>query len=194
MKRITIVGMGESRNDFVLGSVLFDSAKIINDSEIWAINFMAGVIRCDKMFAMDSFADPLIDDDNISYPAGHIQWLRDSQFPIISCEKVEGFNIIEYPLEAVKAEFGGFAYFNNTVAYAVALAIHQGANEILLFGCDYSYPNAHKAEQGRGCVEFWLGVAVARGINVVVAASSSLLDQNTGRKLYAYPETKGETQ
>lgn len=189
-KRIAIVGMGESRNDFLRGRLLTESAKILAESEVWAINYMASVIRCDKMIALDPFDLPNLETE---YPAGQLQWLRETQFPIISCKKVEGYNITEYPLKEVTETFNGFQYFNNSVAYAVALAIHQGAEEILMFGCDYSYvdPNrpdwgAHALEAGRACVEFWLGVAVARGIRVVVAASSTLLDQSTGRPLYGY--------
>lgn len=189
-KRVAIVGMGESRNDFIMGRLLPESSAVIADSEVWAVNYMAAVIRCDKMIAMDPFDQPDIEHH---YPPGHLEWLRESQLPIISCKKVEGYNIEEYPLEDVKKTFGGFQYFNNTVAYAVALAIHREAEEIIMFGCDYYYVdpnrpdwNAKALETGRACVEFWLGVAVARGIRVVVAASSSLLDQSTGRPLYGY--------
>jgi len=45
-----------------------------------------------------------------------------------------------------------------------------------LFGCDYTYPNAHDAEKGRGCLEFWLGIASARGIKLSLPKTSTLLD------------------
>jgi hypothetical protein len=51
------------------------------------------------------------------------------------------------------------AYFNSTAAYAVAYAIHMGVKKISVFGMDFTYPNAHDAEKGRACVEFWLGIA-----------------------------------
>jgi hypothetical protein len=41
--------------------------------------------------------------------------------------------------------------------------------EALLFGIDFTYPNAHDAEKGRACVEFWLGIAAARGIKLAHA-------------------------
>lgn len=189
-KRVVIVGMGDSRNDFVAGRLLPESAAVLADSEIWAVNYMAAVIRCDKMIAMDPFDHPDIERE---YPAGHLEWLRQSQLPIISCKKVPGYNIEEYPLKELSDAFGGFKYFNNTVAYAVALAIYRGAEEIAMFGCDYYYVDpqrpdwdAKALETGRACVEFWLGVAVARGVRVVVASSSSLMDQNLGRPLYGY--------
>lgn len=194
-KRIAIVGMGESRNDFLAGRLLSESSKVLAESEVWAINYMAGAIRCDKMFAMDP-----MDCDGITeeYPGGQLEWLKKTQFPIISCVAVEGYNVEVYPLQEVTEFFGGFQYFNNSVAYAVALAIYQGAEEILMFGCDYYYTDKTREdwsptalETGRACVEFWLGVAVSRGVRVVVAANSSLMDQNIGRPLYGYNLVKG---
>ena len=71
---------------------------------------------------------------------------------------------------------GGSPYFNSTAAYAVAYAVHIGVKRISLFGIDYTMPNAHSAEKGRACVEFWLGIAAARGIEITVPETSSLLD------------------
>ena len=56
------------------------------------------------------------------------------------------------------------------LAYAVALAIHEGATKISCFGMDFTYPDVHDAEKGRACVEFWMGVAAARGIALRSAA------------------------
>ncbi len=179
--------MGQSRNDFIAGRLINSASKAIAESEVWAVNFMAATIRCDKMIAMDPLDFPGADDPEIGYPAGHLEYLKKSQIPVISCKKVPGYNVEEYPLAEVTEYFGGFKYFNTTVAYAIALAIYKEFEEIQLFGCDFTYPDNHAAEAGRACAEFWLGVAVAKGIKISVANSSSLLDQNIGRPLYGYP-------
>jgi hypothetical protein len=64
----------------------------------------------------------------------------------------------------------------------------QGFTSISLFGCDFGYADINKAERGRACLEFWVGIACARGVAVQVAADSSLLDSNCGAeiKLYGY--------
>jgi hypothetical protein len=54
--------------------------------------------------------------------------------------------------------------------------VHIGVEKISLFGCDFTYPDAHDAEKGRACVEYWLGMASARGIKIVVPKTSTLLD------------------
>jgi hypothetical protein len=64
--------------------------------------------------------------------------------------------MVPFPLEDVLNDLG-YGYFNNTCAYAVALRHPHRRQEISLFGCDFTYPKAHDAEKGRGCVEYWLG-------------------------------------
>jgi hypothetical protein len=75
-------------------------------------------------------------------------------------------------------------YLSTSVAYAVALAIHEGFGEIGMYGCDFTYPNTHIAESGRGCVEFMLGMYVASGGKVYIPQGSTLMQPF---KLYGYP-------
>ena len=94
---------------------------------------------------------------------------------------------MEFPLEDVLNHLG-HDYFNSTAAYAVALAIHTGATKISCWGMDYSLPNVHHAEKGRACVEFWLGQAHARGIEIALPTCTTLMDSNCGKaaRLYGY--------
>jgi DNA polymerase III delta prime subunit len=57
-----------------------------------------------------------------------------------------------------------------------------------LFGCDLTYANAHHAEKGRACMEFWMGVAHARGIELSVPRETSLMDacEAFRDRLYGY--------
>jgi hypothetical protein len=41
---------------------------------------------------------------------------------------------------------------------------------------DFTYAHSHHAEKGRACVEFWLGFAAARGIQISSPQKSSLMD------------------
>lgn len=186
-KRVAIVAMGESRKDFVTNYLVARSEDPISDAEIWAINYMGGVIQCDRIIAMDPFTEQETVD---AYPPHILAKIKNSGVPIYSSAKAEGFNVVEYPLDAIKERLGGFAYFNNTVAYAIALAIHEGVEQLMLFGCDFTYPNIETAESGRGCAEFWIGVALARGMQIVIGGSSTLLDQHSGRQLYGYPKVE----
>lgn len=183
MRRVAIVAMGESRNDFIAGKLTVDGAEILNQAEVWGINFMGAVIHCDRLIALDVLDDP---ECIKAYPPGHLEHFRKTQIPIYSARHTEGYNTIEYPLDEIKKAFGGFSYFNNSVAYAIALAVYEGVDELMLFGCDFTYSDAHFSEAGRGCCEFWLGIAVARGIKLTIANSSTLMDTNVGRPAYGY--------
>jgi hypothetical protein len=103
-------------------------------------------------------------------------WLRNHPGPIYTSRAHPDYpGLVEFPLEDV-INSCGIAYFNNTAAYAVAYAVHIGVKKITLFGCDYTYPNAHDAEKGRACTEFHLGIAKARGIRIGLTDKTSLMD------------------
>ena len=117
-----------------------------------------------------------------------LEWLRVHPGPIITSRAHPDYpGLVEFPLEDALNTLGS-AYFNSTAAYAVAYAILLGVKKLSIFGCDYTYPNAHDAEKGRACVEYWLGMAAARGMKVTVAKSSTLLDamHTQEERLYGY--------
>lgn len=106
-----------------------------------------------------------------------LKWMRTHPGPIYTSRAHPDYpGLVDYPLVDVLRSCGGLAYLNNTAAAAVALAIHLGVKEITCFGMDYTYPNAHDAEKGRACTEFYLGIAKARGIEIGVPSTTSLLD------------------
>lgn len=163
--------------------------------EVWGINAIGDVLRCDRIFHMD---DMLVQearaaarpDSNI---AAMVRWLKTHPGPVYTSIVRPGYpGMVAFPLEEVlnarHDSNGGAPYFNSTAAYAVAYAIHIGVKRVSLFGLDYTLPNAHQAEQGRACVEFWLGIAAARGIEITVPSTTSLLDAcaTDPERLYGY--------
>lgn len=189
---VAILGLGPSLSAYVDIAKRLGSRRRLCD-EVWGINAVGSVIECDRVFHMDDVRIQEIraaarPDSNI---AAMLEWLkgrRPSDGPVYTSIPKKGYpGLVAFPLEDVINDLG-YAYFNGTAAYAAALAIHIGARKISLFGCDYSYPNAHDAERGRGCLEYWLGFARARGIEIMVAGSSSLLDAcvSDDERLYGY--------
>lgn len=181
-KSVAIVAMGNSHFDYINRCAVAGGRKQVAD-EVWAINAMAGAIQCDRAIMMDPTS--YIEENLAGY-----DWLKnDPGFLIYSSEAVEGRDwIVEYPLEEVLDSLQ-FAYFNTTVAYALALAISGKVKVVQLYGCDFTYPNSHSAESGRACVEFWIREAINRGIRIEMAKSTTLMDQYNGRKLYGYKKT-----
>lgn len=191
---VAIVGLGPSCATFFeitrrLGGV---SAYC---NEVWGLNAIGDVLRCHRVFHMDDVriqesraaAKP---DGNI---AAMVRWLKTHPGPVYTSVVRDGYpGMVAFPLEEIlnrgADHNGGAPYFNSTAAYAVAYAVHIGVKRISLYGVDYTMPNVHQAEKGRACVEYWLGVAAARGIAISVPDTSSLLDAcaRDEDRLYGY--------
>jgi hypothetical protein len=192
---VAIIGLGPSCATFFELTRRLGGASAYCD-EVWGINAIGDVLRCDRIFHMD---DLKVQEARAeANPAGNIaamvRWLKTHPGPVYTSRLRPGYpGLVEFPLEDVlngKADGsnGGAPYFNSTAAYAVAFAIHIGVQKISLYGLDYTLANSHHAEQGRACVEFWLGIAAARGIEIMIPDSSSLMDAcATDRdRLYGY--------
>ena len=183
-KSVAIVGLGNSFSEYIL-------AKIRSEhfDEVWAINAMAGVIYHDKVFMMDPPSRFL--DQKFAGKQTNIMKQRleaKLNIPIFSCILDERCpDVVEYPLQEVLQKTK-YAYLNNTVAYSIAYAVAQEVSDIHLYGIDFTHKNVAFAEAGRGCCEFWLAIATAKGIKIHIAHNSSLLDTNVpdDQKLYGY--------
>jgi len=183
-KRVALVGLGASQVDYCIA---VQNSKTWD--EVWCINSAISTYKCDRAFMMDP-ASRYLDTEDAGYQTEVMRKLLPKfAEPIYSCElDARVPRIVEYPIEeVVKTTKSG--YFNNTVAYAVAFALHSKVKEINLFGIDFSYSgNLHFAEAGRACVEFWLCKCIEAGIQVGVSPRSGLLDQNVplNERLYGY--------
>lgn len=195
-EHVAILGLGSSLNAYIKLIIHLGGRRVYSD-ETWGVNTLADLIQCDRIFHMDDVRVQEMRAEN--NPDGNIartlSWLRDHPGPVYTSIVRENCpNFVAFPLEDVLNsgyESGAVPYFNNTVAYAVAFAIHIGVKQISMFGCDYTYANAHHAEQGRACTEYWLGVAAARGILITVPEQSTLLDAcaKDAERLYGYDLT-----
>lgn len=186
---VAILGLGPSVSQYLEITKRVGGRRKFCD-ETWAINALGDVFRCDRIFHMDDVRVQQIradaaPDSNI---AAMVAWLKTTKTPVYTSRLHEDFpSLVEFPLEAVINDIG-FPYFNSTAAYAVAYAIHIGVKKMTLLGLDFTYPNAHHAEKGRACVEFLLGIAASRGIEISVPRQSSLMDgcHDQQERLYGY--------
>lgn len=189
-KSVAILGLGLTLKSYVDLAKKLGGRRHVAD-ETWGINALGDVIQCDRIFHMDDVriqeiraaANPT---GNI---AGMLAWLKTHPGPIITSQVHRDYpGLVEFPLAAVLNSCRGQQYMNSTAACAVAYAVHIGVSKIMCFGMDFTLPNSYDAEQGRACVEFWLGFAAARGIDIVCPKSSSLLDacEPFERRIYGY--------
>jgi SAM-dependent methyltransferase len=176
-KHIAIVGLGPSATEYLRITRGHGGRHKFCD-ETWTINALGDVFACDRVFHMDDvriqeIRAKALPDSNI---AAMLSWMKTHPGPIITSRAHPDYpGLVEFPFEDVVNDCP-FGYFNGTAAYAVAYAIYRKVGKISLFGCDFTYPNAHDAEKGRACVEFWLGFAAERGIKLSVPKTTSLLD------------------
>lgn len=190
LKHVSIVAMGGSAESYIANIKQLGDRRAYCD-EVWAINAMGGVIQCDLVFHMD---DVLVQEIRAAARPGSniahmLRWLKTTATPVMtSVPHADYPATVAYPFEDVVNDLGS-VYFNNTVAYAVAYAIHRKVEKISLFGCDFGYTNVNKAERGRACVEYWLGVADARGIRLGFPKNTVLCDtliDDNENDVYAY--------
>lgn len=189
-KHVAILGMGPSLNAFTEITKRTGGASGFCD-EVWGINAVGNVMDCHRIFHMD---DVRIQEIRVkARPASNIAkmlaWMRTHPGPIYTSRAHPDYpGLVEYPLADVLNECSRQGYLNSTAAYAVALAVAMRVKRISVFGCDYTYPNAHDAEKGRACMEFWLGMGVARGIEIRIPHVSSLMDgvYSQADRLYGY--------
>ena len=189
-KTVAILGLGPSLEAYVdIAKRLGGRRKLVD--ETWGINAVIDIIACDRGFHMDDVRVQQAraveaPESNI---AAMLPWLRRHPGPIYTSRPHPEYpGLVAYPLQDVMNTCRGGPYFNSTAAYAVAYAIHTGVEEIQLYGCDFSYANSHQAEKGRACVEFYLGIARARGIRIALPQGTSLMDgtATSDDRLYGY--------
>lgn len=161
MTRIAIVGTAPS-------SVMLAPYED-NSWEIWTLgNNYVRVPKYDRWFELHDI-DYL---KSIKVEKQHLWNMKDAGNKLTLIKPHPDFpeaNI--YPHEQIIAEFG--KYFTSSIAYQIALAIYQGAEEIGLWGIDMMGEEEYAYQ--RPCVEFYLGIAIARKIKITIAEQSPIL-------------------
>lgn len=117
----------------------------------------------------------------------YLEWLRTNRIPIYMEEafpKVPA--AVRYPAERICAEFPH--YFSSHTAWMMALALTEGVSHVGLFGIHYSV-GIEYVEQRPGA-EFWCGVAVGRGVQLVIPPTSPLCHEP--KELYGYESHHGD--
>ena len=181
---VAIVAMGPSHQDYTKDCSSLGGRVNLAD-ETWAINTMSNVIQHDRAIIMDDLEYFAMAGREHKQLAGYT-WLKDHPGPIYTSRESDKFKgSVAFPLSEVIQKLG-YSYFNNTCAYAVALAMFMGVRHMKIYGMDFTDRDGHTVEAGRACVEFWLSRATMNGTKVTIAPTSTLCDQHIGRRLYGY--------
>lgn len=154
-----------------------------NEWEVWGCNSMwhlcrdsKGRFRADRWFEMHPMSVQTEEE---------LRAINLCPIPLYHLGDADGIQApsgVAYPLEKVLAQFP-YRYFTCTFAYQIALAMHEGFTTIGLFGVELDRGTARERMVEKACVEFWIGLALGAGINVITPDGSRLCAQE---HLYGY--------
>ena len=104
----------------------------------------------------------------------HGQWLRETKIPVMMIDKhPEVPASRRYPLEKVWPFEDHAPYITSTPSFMLAYAIYQGYDEVHLLGLDLTMTEEYQEQ--KACLEFWIAIALSKGIKVIWPDSSPLL-------------------
>lgn len=154
--------------------------------ECWGLNQVdCYAVRADRWFEMHQRTGPAGWLADAVRNTDYLGFLQRLPMPIYMVETHPDIpTSVRYPIERMSATFGTDVtfpdgavqrrpFFTSTMAYMLALALEEGFKEIALYGISLSFSEPEYAEQ-RNCVEFFRGVAHARGVKFTIPAVSAV--------------------
>jgi hypothetical protein len=154
----------------------------VEGEEIWAVNTMYRNRPADRVYIMhDLRHDILLMDKDFVHNVNQMD------IPVYTAGDYPSFkNNVVYPIEDVLNEFR-VAFFLNVMCYMIAHAIMEGVKKISLWGTDMRSDAGHEYRiNEKGAVEFWLGVAIGRGVEIAIPEESYLLKRIMTGNFYGY--------
>lgn len=156
----------------IIGTAYSTVEKAPYDDKSWQIwNMGANYVRkkrFDRWFEVHSFELLSASDAHVSY----LEFMKECGPKLISGHPHELIpEATPYPLDTIVQTYGD--YFTCSAAWMIALAIHEGATEIGLWGIDMSVESEYGYQ--KPCVEHWLGYAKGKGICVSLPPDSPIL-------------------
>lgn len=135
--------------------------------EKWGMGWDGEWSRFDRVFDIH---DPSIFGDDC-YPRGYKERLFNCPKLYLQRALPEYPNSITYPLDDV-IETVGVDYFQSSAAYMIALAVHERASDIALFGLSMGDDTPYAYQ--RANAEYMVGLATGSGISVHIQQPSSI--------------------
>jgi hypothetical protein len=166
--KVAIVGMSQTAHDAPWGT----------DWEMWGLPWHdAYWVQMDRHFEMHDIR--LLESEHSKRDEGYMDRLKG--FKTLYMQEAYLPNATPYPFDEVAKTTG--RYWNSSVAYAMALAIHEGAEEIGIWGVDMKGSSEYGYQKPN--MEYLIGLAMGKGIKVYVPDASPLLKFNeTGIGFY----------
>lgn len=120
-----------------------------------------------------------------------VRYASAMNIPVMTLSKYDFLpTAIEYPIDEVKAKFmtpytDHDDYFASSVAYMIAYALYKGYKVIHLYGvCLNRF--FYESYRTRSGVEFWIGLAIGRGVKVNICSPYSEVMTTWDGRMYGY--------
>jgi len=208
---VSLVGLGPSmKGHFYDQEYMANEGQRRLTDELWTINRGAFWLKnVNITFSMDSFK---IREETFGEVA--IRRFADIGHKLYTSEHDPNYPLADiYPLKEIIDDlpWGGIEpnkVLNNSVNYALAYAIYRKVTHLRLYGCEFAIrprdiqedephqPHWHKwymeenlphvCEPGVEGATFLLGVAAAKGVEIYIPATSTLLDHDLPPFYYGY--------
>lgn len=171
---VAIVGLSPTSHD--------DAPWGAKDWEIWGLPWDEGYWPLmHRLFEMHDLR--LLESEHCHRKPGYLDRIKSSDVPLYMQEAYFP-GATRYPFESVGVSIGA-DYFNSSIAYAMALAIHEGAEEIGIYGVDMKGDDEYGYQKPN--MEYLVGVARGKGIKVTIPDSSPLCKfQPSGIRFYTH--------
>ena len=216
-KAVVLTGMFAPLNEIIRGAEVWGCNRSYiwntDDPEVWGVDDPARVAgdehrqKIDRQFFFDDVEQTL----EATHPK-HIQYLAALDIPVTTkvhypdIPKSEAFRLREImtefkmlPQQLVDkkraltinemAKYGA-AYFTSTVAYMMAEAIYRGYDDIVIHRL-MVLPHSLEYFEQRSCLNYWAGIAVGRGIRLVISDDSHIAKPSPWEPmLYGYIKTE----
>jgi len=112
----------------------------------------------------------------------HIDRVNEMEVPYITLKHYPEIPLSEaYPIEEIVKEFN-VDYFTGGIDYMLAYAIWKKVKKIDIYGVHTVYDDEYAYQ--KCSLEFWIGVAIGRGIKITVHDSHSLLKSRYQGKIH----------
>ncbi len=194
-RELIILGMGETRK-----LCPFDDKNI----ELWSCNNgytqiaeMHGYLS--KIFMSHIQHRKIVGKEDGTYIKGkaysvkQMNMLVDHGAEIFNLHKIKGLKSKMYPLKRIDKKLRGNGFYSDTICYMLAYAIDRATKirkgklilrkdaytKIRIYGVDMLTKDEYELEKGG--IEYWIGFARGKGIEVEISPQSALCKTCTGK-------------
>jgi len=166
INKIIIIGMGSSWK------------KAPMEGETWSLNNMLSSRPVKLLFLMHDI--DLLLKEGLHDTEEIIENVNKLGIPVMTLKEYPYLpTAIIFPVDDMHSN-----YYTCSFAYMIAYAVHKGATAIDIYGV----PLVNKLEyrEQRACVEYWIGYARGRGIEVNIFGLTTLFGTGLGVGRYGY--------